>query len=126
MKSSLLPAYCDPPNPCPLGYTAQVRTCPVFIHLVLLTILLLLQLSFLFLLLLLIQDGCIEDFENNSEFSQKYQASQRCMCDTEHMFSCPDTMAKQEQQLSFMEIPEELANPFLSGAKLPIAAKKGF
>merc|ERR1712037_1052359 len=43
IKSSMLPAYCDPPNPCPLGYTAQ--------------------------------DGCIEDFENNSEFSQKYQAS---------------------------------------------------
>merc|ERR1712156_732572 len=41
IKSSMLPAYCDPPNPCPLGYTAQ--------------------------------DGCIEDFENNSEFSQKYQ-----------------------------------------------------
>merc|ERR1712037_371788 len=29
------------------------------------------------------------DFENNSEFSQKYQASQNCMCDTEHMFACP-------------------------------------
>merc|ERR1712213_266581 len=43
IKSSMLPAYCDPPNPCPLGYTAQ--------------------------------DGCIEDFENNSEFSQKYQVS---------------------------------------------------
>ena len=25
IKSSMLPAYCDPPNPCPLGYTAQVR-----------------------------------------------------------------------------------------------------
>ena len=24
IKSSMLPAYCDPPNPCPLGYTAQV------------------------------------------------------------------------------------------------------
>merc|ERR1712186_231410 len=23
IKSSMLPAYCDPPNPCPLGYTAQ-------------------------------------------------------------------------------------------------------
>merc|ERR1712192_43729 len=23
IKSSMLPAYCDPPNPCPIGYTAQ-------------------------------------------------------------------------------------------------------
>ena len=23
MKSSMLPAYCDPPNPCPIGYTAE-------------------------------------------------------------------------------------------------------
>ena len=59
-SSSMLPAYCDPPNPCPIGYTAQ--------------------------------DGCIEmvQFENKAEFSRKYQAAQDCMCDTEHMFSCPD------------------------------------
>jgi hypothetical protein len=37
----MLPAYCDPPNPCPLGYTER--------------------------------DGCIEDFENSSEFSRIYQ-----------------------------------------------------
>jgi len=102
IKSSMLPAYCDPPNPCPLGYTAQ--------------------------------DGCIEDFENNSEFSQKYQASQNCMCDTEHMFSCPEQMMKQqENDFSFLGLasepaglPAELENPFLTGSKLPIAAKKGF
>lgn len=27
-KSSLLPAYCDPPNPCPRGYTQQVSPPP--------------------------------------------------------------------------------------------------
>merc|ERR1712165_2356 len=101
IKSSMLPAYCDPPNPCPLGYTAQ--------------------------------DGCIEDFENNSEFSQKYQASQNCMCDTEHMFSCPDATLsniyekQQEDEMAYFRFPgvEEINNPFLSGTKLPIAAKKG-
>jgi len=39
----VLPAYCDPPNPCPLGYTKE--------------------------------DGCIEDFENTSDFSRNYQVS---------------------------------------------------
>merc|ERR1712126_446567 len=95
IKSSMLPAYCDPPNPCPLGYTAQ--------------------------------DGCIEDFENNSEFSQKYQASQNCMCDTEHMFACPQPK-QQNGGLSFLggfPSAEEVKNPFLAGAKLSIAAKKG-
>ena len=60
LKGGVLPAYCDPPNPCPKGYTAE--------------------------------DGCIEmdDFQNKAEFSRKYQASQSCMCDSEHMFSCPD------------------------------------
>ena len=76
VKGGVLPAYCDPPNPCPKGYTAE--------------------------------DGCIEveEFENRAEFSRKYQvrsenlqttltswhfqASQNCMCDSEHMFSCPD------------------------------------
>ena len=37
----MLPAYCDPPNPCPIGYTEA--------------------------------DGCIEDFENTSDFSRQYQ-----------------------------------------------------
>ncbi len=56
-SGAVLPAYCDPPNPCPIGYTAK--------------------------------DGCIEDFENTSEFSREYQARQNCLCDSEHMFHCP-------------------------------------
>ena len=59
--TSMLPAYCDPPNPCPIGYTSA--------------------------------DGCIEDFENTSEFSRRYQSSQKCICDTEHMFDCPEENA---------------------------------
>ena len=59
--TSMLPAYCDPPNPCPIGYTSA--------------------------------DGCIEDFENTSEFSRRYQAGQKCICDTEHMFDCPEENA---------------------------------
>ena len=49
MKGGVLPAYCDPPNPCPKGYTAE--------------------------------DGCIEmdDFENEAEFSRKYQVKSRIM-----------------------------------------------
>ena len=55
--STMLPSYCDPPNPCPIGYTTA--------------------------------DGCLEDFENSSEFSRRYQATQKCICDSEHMFDCP-------------------------------------
>ena len=35
------------------------------------------------------KDGCIEDFENTSDFSRQYQAQQNCLCDSEHMFNCP-------------------------------------
>merc|ERR1712095_133546 len=90
MKGGVLPAYCDPPNPCPKGYRA--------------------------------------------EFSRKYQASQNCMCDSEHMFSCPDvnsfdSMYKNQQEaglfgLDAMNSLEDISNPYLSGSKLPIAAKK--
>ncbi|KFD52329.1 hypothetical protein M514_06710 [Trichuris suis] len=54
---AVLPAFCDPPNPCPPGMTAE--------------------------------DGCLEDFENTAEFSRVYQANQNCLCDEDHMFSCP-------------------------------------
>lgn len=35
------------------------------------------------------EQGCISEFENTAAFSREYQLSQRCMCDGEHMFSCP-------------------------------------
>jgi len=59
---AVLPAYCEPPNPCPLGYTGD--------------------------------DGCLEEFDNTADFSRQYQGRQDCMCDEEHMFSCPPTHKK--------------------------------
>jgi len=56
---AVLPAYCEPPNPCPRGMTAE--------------------------------DGCLEEFDNTADFSRQYQESQQCMCDEEHMYSCPET-----------------------------------
>merc|ERR1711997_1070929 len=104
LKGGVLPAYCDPPNPCPKGYTAE--------------------------------DGCIEveEFDNEAEFSRNYQAAQSCMCDSEHMFSCPEDNSfsqvysqPQDGGLSLFGLSEldSINNPFLSGSKLPIAAKKG-
>ena len=43
VKGGVLPAYCDPPNPCPKGYTAEDGCIEV------------------------------EEFENRAEFSRKYQ-----------------------------------------------------
>merc|ERR1711879_23269 len=104
LKGGVLPAYCDPPNPCPKGYTAE--------------------------------DGCIEveEFDNEAEFSRNYQAAQSCMCDSEHMFTCPEDSSfsqvysqSQDGGLSLFGLSEldNINNPFLSGSKLPIAAKKG-
>jgi len=103
--NNMLPAYCDPPNPCPIGYTTS--------------------------------DGCIENFENTSEFSRRFQATQKCICDTEHMFDCPEEEVHRG--------PEDIAavnmlagipglvdsnddddnNPYLDGQKLPVVSKKG-
>ncbi|XP_035218506.1 uncharacterized protein LOC118191763 isoform X2 [Stegodyphus dumicola] len=106
-SDSGLPAYCNPPNPCPLGYTAE--------------------------------DGCLEDFVNTAAFSREYQASEDCMCDSEHMFDCPgatreseiDALARSfeneglaEAALDRLIQSMEPTNPFLEGEKLPVVAKK--
>jgi len=99
--NTMLPAYCDPPNPCPIGYTTA--------------------------------DGCIEDFENSSEFSRGYQSRQKCICDTEHMFDCPDENShRSADDITAVNILSEMPglvaddnNPYLGGQKLPVAAKKG-
>lgn len=111
-----LPAYCNPPNPCPIGFTAN--------------------------------DGCLEQFENTAAFSRDYQASQDCMCDSEHMFDCSEHESEQQsnelqdsdldrlvQQFQIEDQHKNLVakkyhvkkdkNPFLQGEKLPVAAKKG-
>lgn len=97
----VLPAYCDPPNPCPHGYNEK--------------------------------DGCIEDFDNTSDFSRRYQSQQNCLCDSEHMFNCPtEEQERKENERTFLAgLPPSLdkdfeeSNPYLAGTKLPIAAKKG-
>lgn len=104
----MLPAYCDPPNPCPIGYTSS--------------------------------DGCIDDFENTSEFSRRFQATQKCICDTEHMFDCPDENPhRSAEDIAAVNILANIPgletrsggssvddnNPYLDGQKLPVAAKKG-
>lgn len=112
-----LPAYCNPPNPCPVGYSGE--------------------------------DGCLEEFENTAAFSRDYQASQDCMCDSEHMFDCPPREFQPDgndmsNDIDLDRIMEQLSNddqhknlvakkfhvkkdgnPFLKGEKLPVAAKKG-
>jgi len=64
---AVLPAYCDPPNPCPPGFAGD--------------------------------DGCLEEFDNTAEFSREFQARQNCLCDEDHMFSCPPNHRKASESL---------------------------
>ncbi|XP_063395632.1 neuroendocrine protein 7B2 isoform X2 [Cydia fagiglandana] len=97
---AVLPAYCNPPNPCPVGYTED--------------------------------QGCLIEFENTAAFSREYQLSQRCMCDAEHMFGCPEPQSDLElrfpehKNLVAKKYKPDVENPYLMGERLPIAAKKGF
>ena len=55
------------------------------------------------------------------------------MCDSEHMFSCPDPdmtplhAMHQTEDMPLLGLPglDDINNPYLTGSKLPIAAKKG-
>ncbi len=51
-------------------------------------------------------DGCIQHFENTAAFSREYQAAQKCMCDTEHMFDCPSSRGEfsYDNDLDFEQI----------------------
>jgi len=64
---AVLPAYCDPPNPCPPGFFGD--------------------------------DGCMEEFDNTAEFSREYQSRQNCLCDEDHMFTCPPNHRKASESL---------------------------
>jgi len=95
---AILPAYCDPPNPCPPGMNAE--------------------------------DGCAEDFENTAEFSRQYQNRQQCMCDEEHMFSCPQnqhklTAEQDNSQATFADVLESfLAKQNIVDQHKGVRAKK--
>ncbi|KAH8395561.1 hypothetical protein KR222_011415 [Zaprionus bogoriensis] len=127
-----LPAYCNPPNPCPQGYDMER-----------------------------LGGNCITDFENTAIYSREFQAAQDCTCDSEHMFDCADQdntavagsremnaavekfllhefgkdnslssvngVAKKAGHLPGLPL-DNLPNPFLQVGpeeRLPIAAKKG-
>jgi len=94
---ALLPAYCDPPNPCPPGFTAA--------------------------------DGCSEDFENTADFSRSYQSQQDCLCDEEHMFSCPPNHHRagngiQDEVSEFSEALNKLLEKASIDQHKPVVAKK--
>lgn len=49
----------------------------------------------------------MEEFENSAEFSKEYQSSQECMCDSEHMFSCPGNTDENELETLARSIQNE-------------------
>lgn len=99
-SGAVLPAYCDPPNPCPIGYTAKDGCVS------------------------------LEDFENTSEFSREFQSRQNCLCDSEHMFNCPaeaeNNAAAAGQNPAFLAgMPPSLESQLPAGVGAKLVAKKG-
>jgi len=98
-SGAVLPAYCDPPNPCPIGYTAKDGCIS------------------------------LEEFENTSEFSREFQSRQNCLCDSEHMFNCPaesEDKAPAAQNPAFLAgMPPSLDSQLPAGVGAKLVAKKG-
>lgn len=59
-----LPAYCDPPNPCPVGFTAEDGCDPA------------------------------PRQKFTADYSKLYQSSQECQCDREHNYGCSSSQSK--------------------------------
>lgn len=87
-----LPAYCNPPNPCPVGFTEE--------------------------------QGCQMDFENTAAYSRDYQSAQECMCDAEHMFSCPGQNKQEDSRTMNSDLENYLAQQFHTSEHKNSVAKK--
>lgn len=66
VKLDQLPAYCDPPNPCPIGYSLESLPTP-----------------------------CNEFIPNTKQFNRAWIVEKmrngECSCDEEHMEYCPSS-----------------------------------
>jgi len=107
---AVLPAYCDPPNPCPVGYTAEDGCIEEFEN------------TAAFSREYQAAQDCMCDSEHMFSCQQQPQSK-----DSEL-----DTLARsiQNEGLTHNNIDELLSdmkdnNPYLKGDKLPVAAKKG-
>ncbi|VDK36880.1 unnamed protein product [Taenia asiatica] len=107
VKLDQLPAYCDPPNPCPIGYDPATLATP-----------------------------CDGDVVNTAEFNrnwilQKMQNGE-CLCDEEHMEACPRVTRDSNGALESLHrrrLQEALleSNPYLRGQKRSdVVAKKNY
>ncbi|VDP29947.1 unnamed protein product [Soboliphyme baturini] len=117
-SDAVLPSFCEPPNPCPPGMTAE--------------------------------DGCLEEFINNAEFSRQYQANQDCFCDEDHIIDdilqaadikyqhkglvakkfhqkkrVRRSLSERQRVLGSKSAPWHRFNPYLRGKALKVVAKKG-
>ncbi|KAM7535764.1 hypothetical protein Aperf_G00000101892 [Anoplocephala perfoliata] len=106
VKLDKLPAYCDPPNPCPVGYDPDTLATP-----------------------------CDKGVENTVDFNrnwilQKMQNGE-CSCDQEHMLSCSrSSLGEREHEVLNKRRFEEFSfnsNPYLLGEKRSsMVAKKNY
>ncbi|XP_074662047.1 uncharacterized protein LOC141914684 [Tubulanus polymorphus] len=98
-----LPAYCEPPNPCPKGYNED-KNCV---------------------------KGVEDTAEYNRKYILDQQESGVCACDSEHMKHCPenqpkiDTKQDANADLKALLEGENLGNPYVKGNKRDtLTAKK--
>ncbi|KER25089.1 hypothetical protein T265_14272 [Opisthorchis viverrini] len=106
-KNSSLPAYCDPPNPCPIGYDPENLSTPCDPHVV-------------------------YSMDFNRDWILTKQANGECECDTEHMYVCPSVPRGNRRYLGEFHLADKEPqihkdNPYLHGLKRKrLVAKKAF
>ncbi|KAA0189164.1 Neuroendocrine protein 7b2, partial [Fasciolopsis buskii] len=103
-KNDSLPAYCDPPNPCPIGYNPESLPTPC--------------------------DPITKyTMEVNRDFILQKMANGECICDIEHMNSCSEGV---NRPFTYSPLPNWVKsntadNPYLQGPlRKRLVAKKSF
>ncbi|TPP66721.1 Neuroendocrine protein 7b2, partial [Fasciola gigantica] len=103
-KNDSLPAYCDPPNPCPIGYDPESLPTPC-------------------------DPSTKYTMEVNREFILTKMANGECICDIEHMNSCSEGMKRPFTYSSMTNWPRSNSadNPYMRGPlRKRLVAKKSF
>ncbi|XP_076303747.1 secretogranin_V domain-containing protein 7B2 [Lasioglossum baleicum] len=98
-----LPAYCTPPNPCPIGYTSENNCILNFVN----------------------TAAFSRDYQSAQDCMCDSEHMLNCPIDSSNSNSLPSMHIPSSNFNQIVDQIQAEENPFFRGEKLPIAAKKG-
>ncbi|XP_014281376.1 neuroendocrine protein 7B2 isoform X1 [Halyomorpha halys] len=112
-KQETLPAYCDPPNPCPIGYTAEEGCLEEFEN------------TAAFSREYQARQNCMCDSEHMFDCAANRNANEITESDFDRLVQHFHVDEGHKSLVAKKYHMKKSVNPYLEGERLPVAAKKG-